>query len=144
MNILFLDDCQTRINEFLEAFPDARIVSTAGGAIAAINSEPWDVICLDHDLGDPLESPYAGRVPVIGSHGVTVDSEPIHGAGCGMDVVRHLCDRYPWAPAIIVHSWNIGRARVMCADLIAAGLAAHQCPFGPMMMDVVSGFAPKP
>lgn len=51
MSILVLDDDKKRLERFRRKYPNAVLVETAEKCIQALQSWPFDVIYLDHDLG---------------------------------------------------------------------------------------------
>lgn len=60
MKILFLDDMEIRHESFKKCFPDDEVISvkTAKEAIELLEKDlKWDLICLDHDLGDRVFVP---------------------------------------------------------------------------------------
>lgn len=88
MNILFLDDSEVRCNIFRSNFPSADIVTTAEEAIEFMREEgPYDIICLDHDLGGEV---YADE----------------RGDNTGSEVVRQMISMNIPTEHIIVHSFN--------------------------------------
>ena len=118
MNILFLDDNPTRIAHFRQAVPYATIVETAKDCVKQIDTEQWDWILLDHDLGGEE----------------FVDSSR---ADTGMEVVRHLIEHKPDSlPQIVVHSLNSLAREQMCLDLVLAGYEATPIPF-PLVFRLV-------
>jgi hypothetical protein len=75
MSILVIDD-QRIFN-----FPDAVHVTTSQEGIKLLDSQEWDEVWLDHDLGE--------------------DSE-----GSGSDIVRHIVATRPSVDFFVVHSMN--------------------------------------
>lgn len=108
MKILFLDDRQERIDVAKERYKDDEltIVRTAQGAIERLRFQAWNLVCLDHDLGN--ES--------------FVDSKRVD---CGMEVVRYMTNyRGPLAlvaEKVIIHSSNLEAAMEMYTALNARG-----------------------
>lgn len=110
--VLFLDDNNERGIAFLADHPGALWLKTAAGTIEALaNGERWDLVSLDHDLGDQ----------------VFVDSNR---PGCGMEVVRWIIANRPEIDRIVVHSWNYPAASRMTADLQRAGYKVARRMFG--------------
>jgi coenzyme F420-reducing hydrogenase alpha subunit len=94
MKVLFLDDMQERhdlVDQSIPANAEVTHVYTAQQAIDSIkfNNSRWDVVCLDHDLGQ--------------GHGLSDNEAPT-----GMEVVDYLLDlTEEKRPAIVVvHTWN--------------------------------------
>ena len=107
MNILFLDDDPTRAQVFIRENPNVTWVQTAEECISKL-SESWDLVCLDHDLGDD-------------------------GLGTaeynGMHVVRWIQDNHPDVTQFHIHSWNIPAAGMMLRCLRDAGYSTTAKPF---------------
>ena len=93
MSILFLDDNAGRLSKFASENPEARLVMTVHEAIDALQSQYWDEVWLDHDLGGEI----------------FVDSSR---ADCGMEVVRWI--------TTFSNSKNIGKIIVHTANQPAA------------------------
>jgi hypothetical protein len=117
MKILFLDDDQARRARFLSEWPCAHIASTVGVANhlldkAAAEQSPYDVVCLDHDLGG------------------TGDVEPCS-AACGCAVVDTILHHGVAAQAriIVIHSYNETAAAGMADRLAGAGARVVMAPF---------------
>lgn len=96
MNILVLEDSGYRITTFIELFykDTIKISETAQGAIDYLNQYVFDIIFLDHDLGD--------------------------GNGCGADVASYLyknSHNKNNQSKIIIHSWNVVAANKMMSYL---------------------------
>ena len=105
--VLFLDDSEERIKTFKEYCPHAHIVTTAHECIRAIDSQHWDFVYLDHDLGGETY----------------VDSGR---EDCGFEVVRHILKTKPSIKRIIVHSHNTPAAQRMADALTCAGYKTIQ------------------
>lgn len=119
VKILILEDDPNRVDIFRATLGDRHSLAfaeTAAAAIAAINSTPFDVIFLDHDLG--------GQTYVAESDENT-----------GSEVVRHLayaCGGGRETP-IIIHSMNLPAAQAMQKNLLAAGYRhVYQIPFSKL------------
>jgi CheY-like chemotaxis protein len=99
MRILILEDDSFRITTFIEKFCDYDLVitETSKEAIHRIDTEIFDYIFLDHDLG--------------------------YHNGTGYDVALHLSDN-PQNPnnkaLIIIHSWNTPAVQSMVGLLYNA------------------------
>ena len=109
LNVLFLDDSEARQKSFRSEVPSATIVATAEETIEAL-SEPWDLVFLDHDLGDE----------------VFVDSDR---EDCGMEVVRWIVEHKPSISKIFCHSLNRDARIRMGMALDAAGYDVEVIPF---------------
>lgn len=116
MRILVLDDDLYRIKTFNKKFKEHEITcSTEVLKLVSImeRNEKFDLICLDHDLGE-LVKEYL--VP------------PTYWTG--LDAVKkiiELKDKYP--RHIIIHSWNPTGAIQMLDLLEKAGINCSACPF---------------
>jgi hypothetical protein len=103
MKILFLDDDQTRHNFFRDwcqekGHMDVTHVFTADGAAEALAADTFDLIFLDHDLGE--------------EHYGAVGEKPGDGTGLARWMSKEW--DYPEGTRIVVHSWNhSGAARMM-------------------------------
>ena len=84
---LFLDDCVDRQALFAEKYPHATIVATAEEAISMLKLHTFQVVWLDHDLGDEIY----------------VSSER---ADTGMEVVRWIVEHRPAVENFVVHTLN--------------------------------------
>lgn len=70
MNILFLDDDLYRTKAFRSVIPSATCVDSADDCINKL-VEQWDIVLLDHDLGDTKDGRYvanwiSANKPIIG------------------------------------------------------------------------------
>lgn len=96
MRILILEDDGTRVNNFIELLfrHDLDITENAHEAVALLETKVYDLLLLDHDLGD--------------------------GNGTG-GVVSGFLYAYPENPnndaEILIHSWNAPAAKNMLEDL---------------------------
>lgn len=114
-HILILDDDELRHRKFTEIytpfFPKTVLMRayTVAEAKAHLDDYVFDVAFLDHDLAD-----------------FNVQAE-----GTGLDVARYIVamdeDRRP--KEVWIHSWNEDRAKVMEAELRAAGVRCRRKPF---------------
>lgn len=121
MRILILDDDQTRHDALARRYAEHEVVHVYNvkDAQAALAAGGFDLASFDHDLADYQVETLIG--------GATVSRELT-----GYDVVTYLVTEVPrdlWPPAIIVHSWNAPRARVMTDVLREHGVAATYKPF---------------
>jgi len=93
--MLILEDDQERIDRFHDRYHrryEIVIVGTAAEAIQLLSNENWDIIFLDHDLGD--------------------------GHGTGYEVACWLEQNQQRQPhKIVIHSWNLVGAAKMKAAL---------------------------
>jgi DNA-binding response OmpR family regulator len=109
MKILFLDDDRDRHDAIDDWWKpngwDITHVRTVTQLARSLQDGPWDLICLDHDLGTPLD---------------------------GRDAVRVLVERGERSP-VWIHSYNALRAYDMERMLREAGWSpVYRGPFGPM------------
>ncbi len=108
MKILFLDDNKNRTETFLRNVAinsnEDRVYATktAEGCISMLQSENWDMLFLDHDLGDE----------------VFVDSNR---KDCGMEVVRWLEKNKKEFCRIFVHTANDPARKRMIEKLTYSG-----------------------
>jgi len=115
--ILFLDDSARRTSTFLFDYPSATCVETAAACIAALKDDaPWNVVCLDHDLGGET----------------FVDSSR---EDCGMEVVRWIEEHQPSVKLFVVHTYNPGAAGVMVDALIRKGYRVIRIPFRLQLLE---------
>jgi CheY-like chemotaxis protein len=96
MRILILEDDGTRVNNFIELLHSHSldITENAYDAVALLESKSYDLLLLDHDLGD--------------------------GNGSGTVVsafLRHYPDNPNNDAEIVIHSWNTPAATNMLKDL---------------------------
>lgn len=113
MNVLFLDDLDSRFDEFLKHYPQAKRAKTAKEAIRLLETFAFDLVHLDHDLNCHLPKPH--------DHHNT-----------GFEVVREILRGDLVDPAstkFIVHSLNTNAARYMRDALKLAGYDAERRPF---------------
>lgn len=109
MKILILEDREDRCIQFREAFSGIDICFTdeAHVAIDRLQTEKWDVLFLDHDLGGQV------RVSVTGKN-------------TGSEVARFLEANLEYKPSfIVIHSLNTIASRYMKMALRDALV----CPF---------------
>jgi CheY-like chemotaxis protein len=116
MKILVLDDDQYRLDIFKRNIDQGLITSqvdyvkTAHDAIECLQATAdYNYVFLDHDLG-----------------GQQMEWQE---ENCGMQVVDWIiANNYRKNVSIIIHSWNIPRAKEMCLRLTDAGYPAVQMP----------------
>lgn len=118
-SVFILDDDPIRHLTLKSRFVDASITAAHAAleAMHLLQDGPYDLACLDHDLGDWYEG----------------DDGELHEL-TGMDVVRYLIDEVPrdrWPKEVIVHSWNGMRGRHMVDLLKDNGVKASYWPFTP-------------
>lgn len=113
MNVLFLDDSDSRWESFSEIVKNSVRVATAADCISLIKENPnIDWLFLDHDLG--------------GEYWVDSSRED-----CGMEVVRFLCsnDYTKSIRNIVVHSHNVSAAEEMFNKLKENNYSVRLVPF---------------
>lgn len=127
MRIFVLEDDTYRLTQFREALIGAEVVLVKTCADALVQYRPpYDILCLDHDLGDRV-------------HVNSADEET------GAEFVRQLpVDPSP-SPLVIVHSYNPIGAMEMIRLLHSRGYRAQYVPFGPKLLTelqalIVKGF----
>ena len=105
--VLILDDDENRHREFERILHGISLlhVYTASQAISALrDNAPYDLVCLDHDLGD-----HENKALAI---------NPGTGTEVAQFINLHL-ERNHYPKRVMIHSWNsVGRLRM--ADLIRA------------------------
>ena len=116
-NVLFLDDSPERCKAFRSAFPSATIVTTAEECIQKLQDDVFDVVCLDHDLGDKVY--------------VQVGT-----SGHGGDVVRWIVENKPRIRDVIIHSMNEPASEWMEATLQDAGYTVLRRSFPLLKADI--------
>lgn len=112
--VLFLDDSTERLELARAAF-ECTTVDTAARAIAELRrvhelGEAFDVVYLDHDLGDQF---------------MIAAGTPGHGG----DVVDWIVQHEPRIELVVIHSMNAPAAERMHASLTRAGYSARRVPF---------------
>lgn len=120
--MLFLDDDPIRCRNFRSAVPWANIVTTSEDCISVLasTSEPWDFVCLDHDLGGTIFAESARE-------------------DTGAEVARWMARHKPKVGVVILHSFNYDGRRTMGEILESAGYAIECIPFGTSMIEEVTG-----
>jgi len=118
MAILFLDDDPERLKRFRSRIPSATQTEDADATIAALPTQEWDYVFLDHDLG--------GEIFVDPSI-----------KNCGMEVVRWIEANSPKVKQFIVHSCNYGAAETMVSRLVDAGYEAVHVPFTVLLNSLI-------
>ena len=115
--VLFLDDDDNRHHGFDQLLIKAEVthVYTATQTIdKLLNSPPFDLVCLDHDLDL-----------------VSLIKDP----GDGMDVARFIAYELPkeqYPKYVLVHSWNITRAFDMVKMIEQTGIPVAAKPYSPL------------
>jgi len=116
LDILFLDDDESRAEYFLRFYPDAVWVKTAEDCIEKLAAQGWSQVFLDHDLGGE----------------VYVDTNR---EDCGMEVIRWLVENKPERlnkTTFIIHTMNpVGE--VMVKMLHKIGFRVTYMPFAFLM-----------
>jgi ActR/RegA family two-component response regulator len=108
--VLFLDDDPVRQLKFRREYPWAAIVSTAEECINKLQSQAWDFVYLDHDLGGET----------------WVDSDR---KDTGMEVVRWMEAHKPEVEYVVVHSHNDVAGEAMANRLKIVGYYVEYTPF---------------
>ncbi len=123
MRVLVLDDMTVRQVCFRMTYGEDNVKSTKtyNEFLNALDSEKWDIIHLDHDLGDFVENPDT----YIDGWGITREFNGLHAAYkvCELPENKRPC-------SVIVHSINPEGAKAMVAVLTNGGLKAIWEPFG--------------
>lgn len=131
MRILILDDSTERHEAFARVFSQYKLTHCRGywPFIAALQAEPsFDVVMLDHDLGDYAETKDFSILP--GMYG----AESMY---TGLDAAIQLTSAYDskgarkdeLRPRVIIHSHNPPGAERMKAVLMDAGFIVIVHPF---------------
>lgn len=116
MRVLIIEDSEERIKKFREHFIGNTVVFTKDVSEAKnlIDKAGWNLICLDHDLND--EDLMTSKVE-----------------GTGHEVARYMIENMNEDDkkqlTVIIHSYNIGKAKVMEEELQQSGFTVHQIPF---------------
>jgi CheY-like chemotaxis protein len=125
VRILILDDNPERHKVFAGVLKREVLVHVF---VAALQSqEPFDLVYLDHDLGDfAAADTYDDYGDGMYSGG---SKREYTGADVAWFIARKL-DQSKWPTRIIIHSWNPDGARRMRDTLQDAGLSCVCQPFG--------------
>ena len=109
MKILIVEDNQDRINQFekILAGQELTIVKTAAEGKELVMKHKYDLIMLDHDLGDR----------------VFVNSED---ENTGYQVAKAICESQNKSTHIVVHSWNPEGVK----NIMSLQLQTFYHPFG--------------
>lgn len=117
MNVLVLEDDESRIKKFMQYIPNVTITTTAKECIEQLEKSNFDIVFLDHDLG--------GEVFVNSSNNDT-----------GMEVVRWLCSHKLskntmelYNTLFLIHSLNLVAVENMGIKLQECGYSAKRIPF---------------
>ena len=94
----------------LRAGRNVKAAADAKQCTDALARQPWDLVCLDHDLG--------GQTYV-----------PTTKGNSGSGVVRWMLAHKPTVGTVVVHSLNGPASQGMVSDLTRAGYAATHEPF---------------
>jgi hypothetical protein len=106
--MIVLEDDPNR-HRFFARFHGARITTTVEACRAAIKeSEPVDLLCLDHDLGGKILE---------------------DATDTAMPLVEWLVSTQPEIGCILIHSCNAPAAERMESKLLASGYRIVRCPF---------------
>jgi hypothetical protein len=124
MRIFVLEDDRQRNLLFREVAIglDATFAESYSDAVQKF-APPYDVIFLDHDLGD--------RVHVDSNDQNTGAAFTRWMPPCPIDA----------APVVIVHSYNPSGAENMRKTLEDKGYTTHYIPFGTTILNMIKGFA---
>jgi CheY-like chemotaxis protein len=115
--VLVLDDNPERLESFAEALKGCQVsrVSTSKAArMALIDEEPFDLVCLDHDLGE------FGAV------------SPGDGMEVAQFIARDMRDKIPcW---VLVHSCNVPAADRMERELEDGGIRVMRVGYSARLL----------
>jgi hypothetical protein len=102
MRILILEDDGTRVNNFIELLHthDLDITENAYDAVDLLQANVYDLLLLDHDLGDGNGS-----------------------GGLVSSFLGNNQDNPNYDAKILIHSWNVPASKSMLEDLPAAAWA---------------------
>lgn len=120
MSTLFLDDSKERCKAIKSVIPYITIVHTVEECIEKLKEEEWDLVFLDHDLGNEIY----------------VDSKR---EDTGMEVVRWIIKNQPIIRHIIVHTLNTSAGIVMAKDLNKAKYEAVYLPYTQLIKTLSKG-----
>ena len=121
--VLVLDDSRERLEAFAHALEGCRVklVSTSKAArIALIDEEPFDLVCLDHDLGESM----------------TV--RPGDGMEVAQFIAHDMRDKIPWC--VLVHSSNVPAAERMEHELEKSRITVMRAAYSARMLRDLSGW----
>lgn len=123
MNILILDDDSLRhhaFDNYYKAYTPLTHVYKYRECVENLLNGNWDIVHLDHDLGEEIEDP-----------DMKVDGWGKAVQFTGLDVVRWLVDRkdHDLVSKIIVHSMNPAGGQKMYDELADAGFSVKYIPF---------------
>ena len=104
--VLIVEDSLPRVMQFKRWLPDARLVATASAAIAVIQREHFDIVCLDRDLIGP-------------SYGENVASELVSRGFSGRVICHSEND---FGSRLIEKILQDGNVRVECVPFSLLGL----------------------
>ena len=121
--VLVLDDSPERLDAFAEILEGCRfrLVSTSKAArIALLDEEPFDLVCLDHDLGE------FGAV------------RPGNGMEVAQFIARDMRDKIPrW---VLIHSSNVPAAERMESELYDARISVMRAAYSAEMLKELSNW----
>jgi CheY-like chemotaxis protein len=121
--VLVLDDSPERLEAFSKILKgcQARLVSTSEAArVALIEDEPFDLVCLDHDLGE------FGAV------------RPGNGMEVAQFIARNMRDKIPrW---VLIHSSNVPAAERMVYELDKSRISVMRSAYSTKMLKELSGW----
>lgn len=143
MKILILDDQPERHEGFIKIFsrggPNSHKLThawTYDQCIEALKNNHFDMICLDHDLGDMTLVP---DDVIITSPNFSLTYRPSTAPGGmysssekyldGRDVCRWIVENLKEPNYFLIHSWNESAAREMEKTLLDAGHSVRRKPY---------------
>lgn len=119
MRIFILEDDDYRNSQFRETLfhTDATFTTSYDEAVKAYNG-PYDVVCLDHDLG--------GQQMVSSQEQNT-----------GYQFTKWMPPAGSIPPVVFIHSYNPNGAENMFQELTSKGYQPIKMPFGPTILSVL-------
>jgi CheY-like chemotaxis protein len=119
MKIFILEDDPDRMEVFHLQLAGHEIVhaDTAQKAIRILDTQGFDLILLDHDLGG-------------------MQMMPNTDTNTGSEVVRWMLTGMQKFPTVIVHSHNPDGGKAMHRDLLAHGVDCHFIPFAKLIFQL--------
>ena len=119
MKVFILEDDDYRNSEFRKVLfnVDATFTTSYDEAIDKYQG-PYDVVCLDHDLG--------GKTLVSSSEQNT-----------GYQFTKKMPYITTIPPIVLIHSYNPEGAENMRLELVAKGYSPIKMPFGPTLLNLL-------
>ena len=120
MNILILDDLRERHEVFKIRYQGHQLFHawTAEECISLLKKQKYDLITLDHDLGEVRSESY--NEAFLAKDGGDVAHW----------IANHL-DKALYPPKVIIHSWNPNGSRSMYLTLQSVGISVEREEFHP-------------